>query len=79
MGNSAGKPSENDVAAGRAKAITGGGAGGGGKKGGLPKTPANAVKAAPEDHQFLEVRPLAAPAVQKPGPGASKDDSHAVT
>lgn len=54
MGNSNGKSSENDVAAGRAKAITGGGGAQTRGKAGLPKLPANAIKTIPEDYAYVE-------------------------
>ncbi len=55
MGNTGGKQDSGVTT--RAKAITGGGAGQKGKAA-LPKLPANAVKASPEDYAFLEVGDL---------------------
>jgi hypothetical protein len=53
MGGTSSKPTETGIA-GRSRAITGGGAGQKGKQG-LPKLPADAVKAQPENYNLLEV------------------------
>uniref|UniRef100_A0A7S3R8L1 cGMP-dependent protein kinase n=1 Tax=Dunaliella tertiolecta TaxID=3047 RepID=A0A7S3R8L1_DUNTE len=53
MGGTSSKPGVEAGVAGRARAITGGGGGQKGKQG-LPKLPADTVKAYPEDYEVLE-------------------------
>eukprot|EP00983_Pelagomonas_calceolata_P029300 917461-Pelagomonas_calceolata.AAC.12 len=60
MGGTSSKPGVEAGVAGRARAITGGGGGQKGKQG-LPKLPADTVKAYPEDYEVLEVRFCACP------------------